>query len=181
MTIEITHSATNENKRKYKVGDKFSFSLKNGESVTALAVKEETDGMVFIFEDCLSKAYPMNDNLMDMLNNELYKLFPDKIRDAMVSFDGNSMIRIPTEKEIFGVNKYGEKESDDVKQFEPMKNRRNRIAFRNNEFEWYWLKNRGVRSAAYFAYVDDNGNANSNDASYSLGVRPLFKIRFVEI
>ena len=94
MTIEITHSVTNENKRKYKVGDKFSFSLKNGESVTALAVKEETDGMVFIFEDCLSKAYPMNDNLMDMLNNELYKLFPDKIRDAMVSFDGNSMIRI---------------------------------------------------------------------------------------
>lgn len=58
VTIEITHSATNENKRKYKVGDKFSFSLKNGESVTALAVKEETDGMVFIFEDCLSVNAP---------------------------------------------------------------------------------------------------------------------------
>lgn len=172
---------TNENKRKYKVGDKFSFSLKNGESVTALAVKEETDGMVFIFEDCLSKAYPMNDNLMDMLNNELYKLFPDKIRDAMVSFDGNSMIRIPTEKEIFGVNKYGEKESDDVKQFEPMKNRRNRIAFRNNEFEWYWLKNRGVRSATTFADVSAYGYANGGNASSFDGVRPLFKIRFVEI
>ena len=181
VTIEITHSATNENKRKYKVGDKFSFSLKNGESVTALAVKEETDGMVFIFEDCLSKAYPMNDNLMDMLNNELYKLFPDKIRDAMVSFDGNSMIRIPTEKEIFGVNKYGERESDDVKQFEPMKKRRNRIAFRNDEFEWYWLKNRGVRSATYFAIVYYSGGASSGNASYSFGVRPLFKIRFVEI
>ena len=179
--FSIGCSVNNENKRKYKVGDKFSFSLKNGESVTALAVKEETDGMVFIFEDCLSKAYPMNDNLMDMLNNELYRLFPDKIRDAMVSFDGNSMIRIPTEKEIFGVNKYGEKESDDVKQFEPMKNRRNRIAFRNNEFEWYWLKNRGVRSATIFAFVNLNGNADANYASYSFGVRPLFKIRFVEI
>ena len=123
----------------------------------------------------------MNDNLMDMLNNELYKLFPDKIRDAMVSFDGNSMIRIPTEKEIFGVNKYGEKESDDVKQFEPMKNRRNRIAFRNNEFEWYWLKNRGVESAASFALVSRNGYANGGNASISIGVRPLFKIRFVEI
>ena len=149
--------------------------------MTALAVKEATDGMVFIFEDCLSKAYPMNDNLMDMLNNELYKLFPDKIRDAMVSFDGNSMIRIPTEKEIFGVNKYGEKESDDVKQFEPMKNRRNRIAFRNNEFEWYWLKNRGVGGATTFALVDGDGYADSTNASNSLGVRPLFKIRFVEI
>jgi hypothetical protein len=179
--FSIGCSVNNENKRKYKVGDKFSFSLKNGESVTALAVKEETDGMVFIFEDCLSKAYPMNDNLMDMLNNELYKLFPDKIRDAMVSFDGNSMIRIPTEKEIFGVNKYGEKESDDVKQFEPMKNRRNRIAFRNNEFEWYWLKNRGVRSATHFACVASTGYADYYAASFSFGVRPLFKIRFVEI
>lgn len=27
VTIEITHSVTNENKRKYKVGDKFSFSF----------------------------------------------------------------------------------------------------------------------------------------------------------
>ena len=99
----------------------------------------------------------------------------------MVSFDGNSMIRIPTEKEIFGVNKYGEKESDAVKQFEPMKNRRNRIAFRNNEFEWYWLKNRGVRGATYFALVNAGGYANYDSASYSIGVRPLFKIRFVEI
>lgn len=145
VTMEILRNdKTNKNKRKYEVGDKFSFALKNGESVTALAVKEEADGMVFIFEDCLSKAYSMNDNLMDMLNNELYKLFPDEIQNVMVSFGGNNMIRIPTEKEIFGVNKYGEKESDDVKQFEPMKKRRNRIAFRNDELEWYWLKNRGV-------------------------------------
>ena len=149
--------------------------------MTALAVKEEADGMVFIFEDCLSKAYSMNDNLMDMLNNELYKLFPDEIQNVMVSFGGNNMIRIPTEKEIFGVNKYGEKESDDVKQFEPMKKRRNRIAFRNDELEWYWLKNRGVGSATDFANVGGGGNAYCNNASNSSGVRPLFKIRFAEI
>lgn len=182
VTMEILRNdKTNKNKRKYEVGDKFSFALKNGESVTALAVKEEADGMVFIFEDCLSKAYSMNDNLMDMLNNELYKLFPDEIQNVMVSFGGNNMIRIPTEKEIFGVNKYGERESDDVKQFEPMKKRRNRIAFRNDEFEWYWLKNRGVGGAALFAFVNSTGYAYYFNASYSLGVRPLFKIRFVEI
>lgn len=182
VTMEILRNdKTNKNKRKYEVGDKFSFALKNGESVTALAVKEEADGMVFIFEDCLSKAYSMNDNLMDMLNNELYKLFPDEIQNVMVSFGGNNMIRIPTEKEIFGVNKYGERESDDVKQFEPMKKRRNRIAFRNDEFEWYWLKNRGVGGATTFAVVDYAGDASNYGASYSVGVRPLFKIRFVEI
>ena len=182
VTIEIMRdNEINKNKRRYKVGDRISFSLKNGENVTALAVKEETDGMVFIFEDCLSKAYSMNDGLMDMLNNELYKLFPDEIRNAMVSFDDNNMIRIPTEKEIFGVNKYGEKEPDDVKQFEPMKKRRNRIALRNDELECYWLKNRGVRGATYFACVSISGYASGSYASYSFGVRPLFKIRFVEI
>ena len=62
-----------------------------------------------------------------------------------------------------------------------MKNRRNRIAFRNNEFEWYWLKNRGVWSATGFALVNNHGGAYANNASYSFGVRPLFKIRFVEI
>ena len=43
----------------------------------------------------------------------------------------------------------------------------------------YWL--RGVGSAATFAYVTYAGYANYFDASYSFGVRPLFKIRFVEI
>ena len=62
-----------------------------------------------------------------------------------------------------------------------MKNRRNRIAFRNYEFEWYWLKNRGGESAATFARVYDGGGAGYDGASVSLGVRPLFKIRFVEI
>ena len=62
-----------------------------------------------------------------------------------------------------------------------MKKRRNRIAFRNDEFEWYWLKNRGVESATSFAIVSYDGRANGYGASNSFGVRPLFKIRFVEI
>ena len=42
VTIEITHSATNENKRKYKVGDKFSFSLKNGERLSHILSLKHT-------------------------------------------------------------------------------------------------------------------------------------------
>ena len=37
---------------------------------------------------------------------------------------------------------------------------------------YYWL--RGVGSAASFAHVTNDGYANSNNASYSDGVRPLF-------
>lgn len=39
---------------------------------------------------------------------------------------------------------------------------------------WYWL--RDVVSAAYFAYVNYNGNAGYNFASNSYGVRPAFLI-----
>lgn len=42
-----------------------------------------------------------------------------------------------------------------------------------NRATW-WL--RDVVSASYFAHVSDFGNANSNYASYSIGVRPAFAI-----
>lgn len=42
------------------------------------------------------------------------------------------------------------------------------------ERAWYWLRN--VVSSAYFAYVNGGGNASSNGASGSGGVRPAFLI-----
>lgn len=45
-----------------------------------------------------------------------------------------------------------------------------RICNRNN----WWL--RDVITASYFAFVNDDGNADYSDASYSLGVRPAFCI-----
>ena len=64
-------------------------------------------------------------------------------------------------------------------QWEPMKLRRNRIAFQgmNGPWEWYWLANKVKGSAAYFAFVNGYGIADSTNASYSLGVRPAFKIK----
>ena len=61
-----------------------------------------------------------------------------------------------------------------------MKKRRNRIAFRATEdnkesWEWYWLQNKVKdTAAALFAVVSVSGNANSNGASNSIGVRPVF-------
>jgi len=40
--------------------------------------------------------------------------------------------------------------------------------------QWYWLRN--VASASDFAYVSGHGNSDCNNASGSLGVRPLFCI-----
>ena len=87
------------------------------------------------------------------------------------------MLRIPTEREIFGENPYGKDEPVSVRRFYGMENRRERIAFQGSEtgtWEWYWLQNRVEDSASYFAFVYYHGIAAYGDASNSLGVRPVF-------
>lgn len=178
--------------RAFGVGDTISFDLTDGEHMEAIAVKEETDGMIFCAVDCLETEYQMNKKptneggyeaceLRKALNGEILERFPAEIRESIVPFENGDLLRLPTEKEIFGKNKYGENESDNVTQWEPMKLRRNRIAFQgyNGEWEWYWLQNRlrGVASATYFAYVTGRGYASCYGASSSLGVRPAFKIK----
>ena len=105
---------------------------------------------------------------------------PTEIRKMMIPCENGDLLRLPTEKEIFGENEFGEEEPD-AHQFELMKERRNRIAFqgKNGEWEWYCLQNKAVASSAYFAYCNTYGGANYYCASGSSGVRPLFKLRIV--
>ena len=89
------------------------------------------------------------------------------------------LLRIPTEREIFGKNPYGKEESKEVKRFKGMKKRRNRIAFRATEdnkedLEWYWLQNKVKDTAALFAAVAHDCYASYVDASDSFGVRLVF-------
>lgn len=171
----------------YQVGDVISFTLTDGEEVEAMAVKQEQDGMIFCFVDCLADEHPMNQedtnrggywasDLRDVLNGEILDRFPADLREKLLAFDNGDLLRIPTEREIFGENVFGE--TDDKEQWEPMKLRRNRIAFqgKNGVWEWYWLMNRKKGSAANFAYVYGSGFATCGYASPSRGVRPAFKI-----
>ena len=174
----------------YMVGDVIAFSLTDGEEVEALAVKQEQDGMIFCLVDCLNQEYPMNEedsnrggyeatDLRVKLNGEILERFPAGIREKMVAFANGDYLRLPTEKEIFGCNDYGKAEPDDVQQWEPMKQRKNRIAFQGkgtDRWEWYWLQNAHKRYAAYFAYVGSYGRAPYLGASFAFGVRPAFKI-----
>ena len=176
----------------YEIGDVVSFSLEDGEEVEAVAVKEEFDAqnnayMVFMFVDCLKKEYPMNERdtneggyeesyLRQKLNTEILERFPAAMRLSLIPFDNGDLLRIPTEYEIFGENEYGEQEPDWVEQFEYTKKRRGRIALAglNGGLQYYWLQNKRVGSATFFAFVNDYGCANGNYAPYSLGVRPFF-------
>ena len=184
----------------FELGDVISFKLKDGEKVQAKAVKQTDEGVLFITVDCLKDNYPMfknpgwllatesweinyfNSDLRHALNGEILDRFPDEIRSRMVGMrigatDAFDLLRIPTERELFGENRYGkEKEPDTVEQFKGMKNRRNRIAFQGSKtgtWEWYWLQNRVEDTASDFAFVG-NGGAYYYGASSSGGVRPIF-------
>lgn len=175
----------------FEVGDIIKFKLTDGEKVQAMAVKQTNKGMLFVLVDCLAKEYPMFNSLEDMtddfftyensdlrkaLNGEILARFPEEIRSRMVTLDNGDMLRIPTEREIFGENIYGQEESDTVKRWKPMKKKRNRIAFQGKEgaWEWYWLMNRHKEYASNFAIVGSYGNADSNHASNPYGDRPVF-------
>ena len=185
----------------FEMGDVISFTLKDGEKVRAKAVKKTDEGMLFITVDCLKDEYQMfkntgwmgsmdinyfNSDLRRTLNGEILDRFPDEIRSRMVGMrigdsDSVDLLRIPTEKEIFGENSYSKDESDTVEQFKGMKNRRNRIAFQGTEtgaWEWYWLQNRVEGASSNFARVDSAGNASCGGGFHSDGisdgVRPVF-------
>lgn len=176
----------------FEVGDIIKFKLTDGEKVQAMAVKQTPEGMLFVLVDCLTKEYPMFNDIDDMdkedisyatsdlrkaLNGEILDRFPKEIKDRMVAVNAEGdMLRIPTECEIFGENVYGQEESKLTKRWKPMKKKRNRIAFQGKEgvWEWYWLMNRHKDYASGFAHVGTDGYADYSDASTSFGVRPVF-------
>lgn len=178
----------------FKVGDIIKVKLTDGEKAQAMAVQLEKDGMIFCLVDCLPGEYPMNEtctneggyeasDLRKKLNGEILNHFPADLKALMVPFDKGSLLRIPTEKEICGENYYGEYESPYVTRWKPMKLRRNRIAFesKNGNIQWYWVQNKVRESAIDFSGVDSYGNAANIYASYSCGVRPVFKIRNIKV
>lgn len=180
---------------RYEVGDIVSYTMEDGEEVEAIAVKEEFDKhgnlcMVFMLLDCLKEECRMNRDdtndggyeesyLREQLRTKYLERFPASLRLNMVPFENGDLLRIPTEREVFGENRYGEEEPDTVEQFEAMKKRRNRMALdgSNGETQAYWLQNKRVGSATNFCDVGIVGFAGISNASYSFGVRPLYRIR----
>jgi hypothetical protein len=175
----------------FKVGDVIEVKLADGVKVQAMAVQQEEDGMVFCLVDCLPSEHPMNStstneggyeesDLRKKLNGEILNLFPAELKAMMTPFDNGDLLRLPTEKEIFGENYYGEYESPYVKQWKPMKKRRNRMAFdcsKDENLQWYWLANKVEDSVSRFASVDAGGNADYYNVTNSIGIRPTFKIK----
>ena len=174
----------------YKIGDVIFFNLTDGEEVEAMAVKQEKNGMLFLLVDCLRNEYAINQentnyggfyasNLRATLKGEILDRFPANLRKKMIAFKNGSLLRLPTEREIFGENKFGQEEPKTVTQWKPMKLRKNRIASqgKNGTWEWYWLTNKRRADTTNFVRVDGCGFASYGYASALLGIRPVFKIQ----
>ena len=171
----------------FNVGDIIKFTMSDGEYVQAMAVKKLNVGTLFCFVNCLTEEYSMNDGgtdgcsylsskLRTIINSKVVSDFPDEIKRYLVKFSNGDYLRIPTEKEIFGKNEYGEAETDNIEQWEPMKNCNNRISFGGTKgyCECYWCQNNKAGRSDCFCSVTSNGLFDYGWASYVLGVRPVF-------
>ena len=154
---------------------------------TATCQAATLEGALFLLDQYLDEAYPMNrkntnkggyeesDLRKTLRSKAILDLFDDW-GDRMVPFDNGDLLRIPFFGEIFGQEDAEYFEPDGCEQWELMKDRKNRIAFRQNCWGWGWLQNKRKGSAANFCTVSANGNAAPAGASASIGVRPAFLI-----
>lgn len=166
-----------------QIGDRIKVSLP-GEEHTATAIKDEGDGMLFLFDDYLDEARPMNRQSgagggydaseMRKFLRKLASVFPENLRKRMVAFENGDMLRLLTITEMCGVDKNFNRCEG---QIEWMKDCRHRIASRKGEeYEWGWTQT--VVSAERFASVHSFGGAHCYHASYDLGVRLAFKVLY---
>lgn len=166
------------------VGDQ----IRVGRKYTATCQKISKAGALFLLDQYLDQDIPMNSrdtneggyeksDLRSWLQTE-EALKPFKAyRERMAKFENGDILRIPTHVEIFGEEDAEYFEEIPGEQWKLMKDRKNRIAFRKDDWEWGWLMNRSKRYAAHFGYVNSYGNAAYYSASNAAGVRPAFLIK----
>lgn len=164
-------------------GDQIEIPLGKLGNFTATVQKVTNDKVLFIFDDYVAKR-PMNEDgvnvggydmsdLKKWIDTELYNMFPAVLKQRMTG------LSIPTLGEICGWGDEWDRdhiEADGDEQLPLMKQRRNRVAYYNNDCAWGWLRNAIKKeiSSDAFAGVDKYGNSGYASASGSYGVRPKF-------
>lgn len=164
-----------------EVEDKTTIKLDGLGEFAATVHKVTDDKVMLIFDDYVAKR-PMNESgtnkggfedsdLNKWLHTEFVKALPYSIRARLTD------VTIPTVGEMFGWDDEWDRnhfEADNDKQLPLMKQKRNRVAYYNNECECGWLRNATKKefSSASFAFVLNLGDTHCYGASLSVGVRP---------
>lgn len=160
-----------------QVGDQMVIPLAELGEFTATAHKVTAEGVMFIFDDYVTRR-PMNNrntnkggfeksDLKKWMDTVLYMAFPEELRDKIYG------LTLPTVGQIVGhEDEWDNKnlEPDTNEQLPLMKKCKNRIACFEDQLAWGWLRNATKEefSSAIFAGVNYYGNSDSR------GVRPEF-------
>lgn len=166
-----------------QVGDQMVIPLAELGEFTATAHKVTDEGVMFIFDDYVTRR-PMNNrntnkggfeksDLKKWMDTVLYMAFPEELRDKIYG------LTLPTVGQIVGhEDEWDNKnlEPDTNEQLPLMKKCKNRIACFEDQLAWGWLRNATKEefSSACFAHVDSGGHTGYYGASDSHGVRPEF-------
>lgn len=167
-----------------KVGDQIEIPLKDMGTFTATAQQITDDGILFMFDDCVTRR-SMNSEctnkggyekseLRKWVENDLFDAFPDYLKSKM------SNLTLPTYGQMFGHDNCYEQaiEPDNDEQLPLMKIRKNRVVDYENDYTSYWVKNATKKSYSSdgFAIVSYYGLAFWYGADVVSGVRPVFLI-----
>lgn len=181
-TKEFVNAVAKYDLKDAKVGDKTFMELDGLGVFTATVHKVTGNKVMLIFDDYVTRR-PMNksrtnnggfeaSDLNRWLHTEFIKALPYSIRTILTD------VTIPTVGEMFGWDDKWNRDhfvTDNDKQLPLMKQRRNRVAYYNNECECGWLRNATKKefSSTRFANV---GYGGGDRAYYFVsgyaGVRP---------
>lgn len=169
--------------KKLQIGDRIKVSLP-AEKHMATAIRDEGDGMLFLFDEYLDEAQQMNfennndggydESKMRRFLQKLALTFPEKLKKRMVPFENGDLLRLLSITEMCGVD---ENFNPYDGQIEWMKDHRHRIAARKGKkCECGWTSTAVFSNR--FANVSWAGTSESFYPSVPYGVRPAFKILY---
>lgn len=166
-----------------KVEDELITEDIDGEAIYVVAnITDKEIALVrkFVLRDPRPRRYRYD--LIDWLNHEYKDTLDETLKAMMISPEGQQLIDLPREVEVFGENEYGVPEEGSRWEYFTKLNNRICGTSENAEWsEWWWMNTQARASAANFCCCNGNGNASCNFASSAnLYVRPRFILAVAE-
>lgn len=162
-----------------KVEDELITEDIDGEAIYVVAdISDKQIALVrkFVLRDPRPRRYKYD--LIDWLNHEYKDTLDETLKAMMIAPEGQQLIDLPREVEVFGKNDYGVHEEGSRWEYFTKLNNRICGTSKNAEWsEWWWMNTQVRASAAYFGDCYAGGGASYGNASVAnYYVRPRFII-----
>ena len=160
-----------------KVEDELITEDIDGEAIYVVAnITDKEIALVrkFVLRDPRPRRYKYD--LIDWLNHEYKDTLDETLKAMMIAPEGQQLIDLPREVEVFGENEYGvPEEGSRWEYFTKLNNRICGISENAEWSEWWWMNTQARASAAHFCFCNNIGDADYNNASNArYYVRPRF-------